>query len=270
MTRSASSVRFLGYALLVATLAVPDAPLLGAQRATAESPAEDWPENTPEGSRVKLTLRDGSEVTGNVVVVKSDAVILRDLQTGRSGVKTPSGSARDGFMFHRTDIGAITVLSRATVVDGPRAESFEQLMVMVRPGERVTVTEASGTQVSGTVAGVSPTALSLRVDGALRMLREHEVSTVRARRQDSLANGAKWGLGVGAAVGMASCGTCHIGPGLMAAGIYGGIGAGIGVGLDALIRGSMVVYQQRGSARRIAIAPQFGTSHKGVSVSLGF
>ena len=30
---------------------------------------------------------------------------------------------------------------------------------------------------------------------------------------DSLRNGAAWGLGIGAAAGMAACGTCHVGPG---------------------------------------------------------
>ena len=69
---------------------------------------------------------------------------------------------------------------------------------------------------------------------------------------------------------MLTCGRCHVGPGLMVAGLYGGIGAGIGVGIDALIEGRLVVYQRRDSTRRITVTPQLAKSHKGVNVSVQF
>lgn len=53
--------------------------------------------------------------------------------------------------------------------------------------------------------------------------------------------------------------------------MFGGIGAGIGVGIDALIRGNVVVFQRPGPlGMRVSVAPQLAKSHKSVMVSIGF
>jgi hypothetical protein len=151
-----------------------------------------------------------------------------------------------------------------------RATSFDQLSVLVRPGDTVTVTPASGTPFSGKITGLSSSGLTLLVGKELRPLQESDVATIRHRRQDSLSNGALWGLGVGAAAGFSTCGFCHPGPGLMMAGMFGGIGAGIGVGVDALIKGNVVLFQRRDSGRRVTLMPQLAKSHKSVNVSVQF
>jgi hypothetical protein len=151
-----------------------------------------------------------------------------------------------------------------------QATSFDQLGVLVRPGEKVTVTPATGTPFSGRIASLSPDSLTLLVGKEMRTLQERDVTSIRHRRDDSLANGAAWGLGTGVAAGLATCGTCHIGPGLMMGGIFGGIGAGIGVGIDALIRGNVVVYRGRASIGRVVLTPQLAPSHRGVNVSVLF
>jgi len=56
----------------------------------------------------------------------------------------------------------------------------------------------------------------------------------------------------------------------MMAGMFGGIGAGIGVGVDALIKGNLVVFQRRDSSRRVTVMPQLAKSHKSVNVSVQF
>ena len=162
---------------------------------------------------------------------------------------------------------ALTALGPPLFAQG-QATSFDQLSLLVRPGDKVTVTPTSGPPFSGRIAALSRSGLRLRVGKELRDLQELDVATVRHRRPDSLRNGAAWGLGIGAAAGFATCGTCHVGPGLMMAGIYGGIGAGIGVGIDALIEGKLVVYQRRDSARRITVTPQLAKSHTGARVSI--
>jgi hypothetical protein len=150
------------------------------------------------------------------------------------------------------------------------ASSFDQLSVLVGPGQKVTVTPADGRPFSGRIASLSPDQLTVRVGKELRTLQAAEVAAIRHRRDDSLANGAAWGLGIGAAAGIAACGTCHIGPGLMMAGVYGGLGAGIGVGIDALIRGNVVVYRGRGRTTRVVVSPRLAPSHKGATVSVQF
>ena len=130
----------------------------------------------------------------------------------------------------------VIVVNRPPLLAQGQATSFDQLSVLVRPGDKVTVTPTTGSPFSGRIASLSGSGLKLRVGKELRELQELDVATVRHRRPDSLRNGALWGLGIGAATGMVACGRCHVGPGLVVAGLYGGIGAGIGVGIDALDR----------------------------------
>ncbi len=224
-----------------------------------------------QGARVRVLLKDGTEATGRLVVARADAVVLAEIRTGSRGIRTAPGDSLDeGMTFGREDIAGARVLSQPSPAGHAQAVSFDQLGMLIRPGDTVSVTEASGARVSGTITGLSQSGMSLRVGRAVRDLSAADVAVVRQRQQDSLANGAKWGLGVGAAVGLVGCGSCHIGPGLAMAAVYGGIGAGIGVGIDALVKSDVVLYQRRDSRVRITAAPQLAKSHQGVTVSIKF
>jgi hypothetical protein len=156
--------------------------------------------------------------------------------------------------------------------DQPRVPTtFDQLSVVAAPGQKITVTDAQGQTFSGRIAGLSSSTLTLDVGRQVRELRGSDVVTLRQRRGDSLKNGALIGLATGGAVGMVTCGMCHVGPGLGAAAVYGGIGAGIGVGIDALIRGQVTIFQRPGAAgAKVSVVPQFARSHQSVAVSLKF
>ena len=93
-----------------------------------------------------------------------------------------------------------------------------------------------------------------------------------------MVNGALWGLGVGAAIGTAAAimvgldcyggANCTaVGAGVI--GAYGAMGAGIGVGIDALIKGHKVIYQSR-SATRLNVTPLLTARSKGVMLSVDF
>jgi hypothetical protein len=149
--------------------------------------------------------------------------------------------------------------------------SFDQLRVLTAPGRRVSVVDASGNRYTGTIAELSSALLTVRVGNELRQLREADVVMLRQRRDDTLRNGALWGLGAGAVGGFLPCGRCHVGPGLMMAGIAGGLGAGVGVGIDAIIRGQATVFQRAGaSGTKVTVAPRLSKSHQGVMVSVTF
>jgi hypothetical protein len=135
------------------------------------------------------------------------------------------------------------------------AESFEQLQVLVRPGDLVTVTTTTGYRVSGRINSVSPWVLALTANGIRRDYAVADVNTVRQRRSDSLANGAKWGASIGAAllaVAIAACDECRFDSpddyavAVFATGAYAAMGAGVGVGIDALIRRPHTVYRPPG------------------------
>jgi hypothetical protein len=140
------------------------------------------------------------------------------------------------------------------------AGSFDQLRVLVKPGDRITVTDDAGRQTTGRLAELSASSLALVVGDERRDLQATDISTILQRRPDSLANGTKWGFGIGAAFGfLAGLGLANAydeahDSALMAVGalIYGGLGAGIGAGLDAMIAGNQVIY-----ARRAAVSVRF-------------
>jgi hypothetical protein len=157
------------------------------------------------------------------------------------------------------------------------AGSFDQLRVLVKQGDRVRVTDASGREVVGRIADLGPSSLALLADGARRDFTEKEISTIRQRRSDSVANGALWGLGIGAAVGLlggvaiASSEEDAVALIPIITAVYGGIGAGIGVGVDALISSEQVIYARRaGTSARIRLGPVLTSNRRGVALSVHF
>ena len=159
------------------------------------------------------------------------------------------------------------------------AHSLEQLQVLVRPGETVTVTDVRGREVTGMIATLSSQVLELVVAGSRRDFQEGDMRRIRQRRGDSLANGAVWGLGVGAGwgalivAGLASEDHDTGGPGAVAGFIatMGGLGAAVGVGTDALIRGRRVIYDKPApSTAALRLSPLLGRGEKGVRLSFRF
>src|SRR5438128_606133 len=119
------------------------------------------------------------------------------------------------------------------------ASSFEQLRVLVKPGDTVTVAETSGRETTGKIADLSSSSLWLIVAGSRRDLAEREVDTIRQRRHGSLATGAKWGFGIGAGFGLigglasgTNCIACSGAFIALATAGYAAMGTGIGVGIS--------------------------------------
>jgi hypothetical protein len=105
---------------------------------------------------------------------------------------------------------------------------------------------------------------------------ERDVTTIRQRRGDSLRNGALWGVASGAAVSgtlLALIWESGDSGGEAAAfvAIYSGIGAVIGVGVDALIVRRQVIYERPVTgAAKLSVAPVFGARRQGVLVTMRF
>ena len=245
-------------------------------RAVNQAPTDvDWNRvvSAPEGSRVRIGLRDGTDLTARLVVARQDVVVITDIRTGPTGVRTKAGvSLKDGLTIARADVASIALISiprtRALPVT---PASFDQLRVLVGAGQTIMITDLSGARYAGTVISLSSSSLAVRVGNTVRQLRQEEVATIRHRRADPLGNGALWGLGAGFGTGMATCGLCHIGRGAGVGLLFGGIGAGIGIGLDALMRSDVVVFRGPGaSGLRISVAPRLAKSHKSVAVSIAF
>jgi hypothetical protein len=124
---------------------------------------------------------------------------------------------------------------------------FSQLNTRLRPGDTVWVTDAQGREVKGQILSLRSDALTLEGGGG-RSFGAPDVTSIELRRNDSLGNGALIGLVAGGGLALVGClasvegsdrGWCA-----GAAAFYGGVGAGIGVGIDALINKAQVIYEK--------------------------
>jgi hypothetical protein len=154
------------------------------------------------------------------------------------------------------------------------AASFDELRKVVVPGTTVTVVDTSGGEVTGSIAEVSTTALVLMVGAERRAFQESDVRTVLQRRQDSVLNGALWGAAAGGilgALGASSCANdfgCSGSTGEFLA-LGCGVGAGVGIAIDALIRGQHPIYEGGRSSLTMRVVPMLGEK-RGALVSLAF
>jgi hypothetical protein len=150
------------------------------------------------------------------------------------------------------------------------ARSYEQLQLLVRPGDSVSVVDASGREASGKILELSATTLALQVDGTRLEVSEPDARTIRMRRQDPLGNGARNGFITGALFGLpAMC--CLKTPGvIMVAGLYGGVGAAIGVGIDAMITRRQVIFDRAGTASGVRVSPLLSRDRRGVQLAIAF
>jgi hypothetical protein len=182
----------------------------------------------------------------------------------------------------RAWIGAMVAGLSLVVAPGASAQelagTFDQLRVLVAPGQTVTVIDQAGQKTTGEIVTLSATSLRLAVAGTVRDLGERDVAQIRQRRPDSLANGAKIGFGVGLALGvlggvaLASTGEEGAwGYALVGAALYAGLGTGVGVGVDALIESEQPIFVARQSGGMAArLRPIVGAGRRGVQFVFRF
>ena len=155
------------------------------------------------------------------------------------------------------------------------ATSFTELRLLVGAGDTATIRRHGGEESKGKILSLSPTSIALLTHGERRDFDEGDVSTIVQRRQDSLRNGALWGAGVASVlfgIGLAQVCEGECPSALLATGIlfYGGLGAGIGVGIDALVTSPSVIYERASSSSRLHLSPLVGRHRSGVAVSMAF
>lgn len=174
--------------------------------------------------------------------------------------------------MHRLAHAFALLLVVATTAEAQQiAGTFDQLRVLVKPGDTLTITDAAGQRLRGKLADLSESSLVLEASGTRRVLQAADVDIIEKRGSDSLKNGALIGFSIGAGLVGSAIGasTGEWGYAALGAVVYGGIGAGIGVGIDALIEGRRVIYAGSRSTRSFFnIAPIVSRSRKGVLVTV--
>jgi hypothetical protein len=177
--------------------------------------------------------------------------------------------------------GLVAIAAAASAQEA--APSFDTLAARLHVGQRIWVTDASGREVRGRLERLSSDGLVLKTD-RLHTFVAPDVRRVRARDRDSLKNGTLIGLGVGGGLGVAWClgaiaddsgdidARVECAEGLT---VFPGLGALIGVAVDAVIPGRLRVVYEASSPQgtlgaRLSVVPLLSSRVKGLAVSLAF
>lgn len=158
----------------------------------------------------------------------------------------------------------------------------DEIRRLVKIGQKVTITDDGGRQLEGRIGALGPDRLSVASRTDVTELAYERIVRID-RPHDGLGNGALWGFGVGAGLGLAlvvaeevaecdpavffSCGDPHPVAYVLAPAIIGGLGAAVGVAVDALVRREPSIYR-RGSTTGIRVLPTFGRGAAGVALSV--
>jgi hypothetical protein len=157
------------------------------------------------------------------------------------------------------------------------ARTFDHLPALLKAGDTVRVTDASGLQFSGRIIQLTPTTIGVLSQGARRDLTEADVLSIVRRNGGDAGRGARWGLAVGAAFGLlltvpmaTDCYECGWQIPLAGA-MFAGIGAGVGAGVGASLTTRELVYSRGNAAgTKMAISPIVGRDRTGVRMALRF
>src|SRR5262245_40759034 len=158
------------------------------------------------------------------------------------------------------------------------ASSFDQLAVLVNPGDKITVVDVTGKEAKGRIEKLSRDKLTLVTTAGSWELGEADVALIRQRRDDSLKNGAVIGAVAGtvyyatlAALFWSSDGGDVIVSTVVRGGVTAaGLGAAAGVGIDALVRSLQVIYRKAPGENSVSVAPLLGHGHRGAAITVKF
>jgi len=145
----------------------------------------------------------------------------------------------------------------------------------VKDGQKIVVTDDQGRTLSGRIGELSPDALMLRVGRDTTKVPYDQIVSID-RPRDRLWDGPLVGLVVGAGIGLA-CAVAEASKdsgwaeyvALVAPPMFGGIGAAIGLGVDAAIRRDPNLYRRTGPTR-ISLSPALGPHHRSVAISVSW
>jgi hypothetical protein len=141
-------------------------------------------------------------------------------------------------------------------------------------GRTVWITDAGGREEEARIVGVSDGIVSASTGTNIRRLPTTDISRVRVRHSDSVLDGALIGAGAAVASGLFLCTrtepweNCRDDVGPMFR--IGALGAGIGIAIDALIRGRRTIYEAAPGSTRLHVSPNVGRHTRGLQIAVSF
>ena len=162
------------------------------------------------------------------------------------------------------------------------ASDADAIRQRVKKGQKVRVTDDQGVEWQGRIDAFEPDHLVVLTKDRQRRDVPYAAVLRIDRPHDTLANGALIGFVSGAVYGLLavvaeenadcepgvflSCGDPIAAAYVLVPAIVGGLGAGIGVGIDALIRRDPTLFRR--GASRVVLAPSLGRDVRGVRLSV--
>lgn len=163
------------------------------------------------------------------------------------------------------------LIATPTLAHAQAVTTFDALALRLDLGDRAEVGLRNGAVISGRVVGLTSDAIQIESPAGRREVVANDVESV-ATRGDGLRNGTVYGFLGGAAFGalFASTFSGEFRGGDMMSGIliFGSLGAGLGVGFDALIDGTTVVY--RAGRARASVVPILSPRTLGLGASISW
>jgi hypothetical protein len=221
---------------------------------------------------IVVVEHSGRETVGRVVDVTPLSIVVSSLrrESGPSGmVRWTSGerqifSAADVAAIRRTDLSSS---ERTPLYTAPG--SFQVLQNRLKPGQTAVVVDRSGREIVGTVAEFSSNSLVLRNGSVGQSFDAADVAIIK--RAGPIWDGAVKGAGIGMLsmfIALSGCygSSCEKGSFVV---LGGGVGAAIGLGIDAAF-GPKTVYRSAQPPRRLAVAPVVSKDRQGVAASIRF
>ena len=146
---------------------------------------------------------------------------------------------------------------------------FSQLQATLKQNDKLTVTTESGMKIKGKLIEVSPDQIVLNSNGAPQQIPASRILKVQ-RKHNGVLLGALIGAGVGILPAVAiSSYTNNEGGSSAWAAMPIGVGAAMGVGIDALLSKNRTVYQ-RNASQRVTLTPVVDRNRRGVRLALQF
>jgi hypothetical protein len=136
------------------------------------------------------------------------------------------------------------------------------------------ITDSTGREKKVRIISVADDVVTTTGGASTRRLRAADITRIRARHFDSVLNGALIGAGAALASGLLLCTSMEpwencrddVGPMFL----IGATGAGIGAGIDALIRGRRTLYEAPKASARVHAVPIIGRHAAGFNLSFSF
>ena len=153
----------------------------------------------------------------------------------------------------------------------PATNTLETALIQ---GRTVWITVAGRQEEKTRIAGVSGGIVTTTAGTDIRRFPTTDITRVRVRHSDSVLDGALIGAGAAVASGLFLCTrtepweNCRDDVGPMFR--IGAVGAGIGIAIDALIRGRRTIYEAAAGSTRLHLAPIVTRHAGGLRIALSF